>query len=279
MNNSEDIFAEGKKRMQELITQLNNIEPTNILGIIDASGVSASKLAGEELWTLMFTFEGWKVKNGVLKLDKLTIRKLVTEEEDDELRELLNPYDIIEIRARMSEENIFNCPQALLLETVNNKLIDKELQSYSSKLQEPVTFQDQFFGILTLNRQMNCFEAEITWQSERINLNLSMDDCEDRDEFLKLARSIWNSQDEWSKKIEQFAVDKLLSLKKEAWLDEDEREFTPDEFIKRMTLESITLEPDGNFEFWYDDGDLFWGHSIQVIGNIKDGPIDADIPG
>jgi hypothetical protein len=27
-------------------------------------------------------------------------------------------------------------------------------------------------------------------------------------------------------------------------------------------LEAIQVLRDGEFEFWYDDGDLFWGHSI-----------------
>jgi hypothetical protein len=29
----------------------------------------------------------------------------------------------------------------------------------------------------------------------------------------------------------------------------------------------------------HDDGDLFWGHSIQVTGTLDEGPTDADISG
>jgi hypothetical protein len=46
-----------------------------------------------------------------------------------------------------------------------------------------------------------------------------------------------------------------------------------------MTLESITVTPDGSFDFWHNDGDLFYGHSIQVSGNLSQGPTHADIPG
>ncbi|NMM62426.1 hypothetical protein HBE96_06930 [Clostridium sp. P21] len=31
------------------------------------------------------------------------------------------------------------------------------------------------------------------------------------------------------------------------------------------------------FEFWYDDGDLFWEHSILSSGNLKHSPNDVDI--
>ena len=45
-----------------------------------------------------------------------------------------------------------------------------------------------------------------------------------------------------------------------------------------MKLQSIVFYPDGDFNFWYDDGDLFWGHSIAISGNLE-GLKDADIPG
>jgi hypothetical protein len=43
-----------------------------------------------------------------------------------------------------------------------------------------------------------------------------------------------------------------------------------------MTLEAITVYPEGSFDFWYNDSDLFWGHSIQIGGDLTE---DADIPG
>ena len=46
-----------------------------------------------------------------------------------------------------------------------------------------------------------------------------------------------------------------------------------------MKIESITVHPDGGFEFWHNDGDLFWGHSILISGSLVEGPNSADIPG
>lgn len=46
-----------------------------------------------------------------------------------------------------------------------------------------------------------------------------------------------------------------------------------------MKLEAITVRPNGEFEFWHDDGDLFWGHSILISGDLNHGLEDADIPG
>jgi hypothetical protein len=46
-----------------------------------------------------------------------------------------------------------------------------------------------------------------------------------------------------------------------------------------MKLETISVSSDGSFNFWHDDGDLFYGHAIQVGGNLVEGPTYADIPG
>ena len=71
----------------------------------------------------------------------------------------------------------------------------------------------------------------------------------------------------------------FLGLKNDAWLDEDETKFSKEEFKERLTLNSITVQADGQFEFWYDDGDLFLGHSIRVNGSLSEGPMHAGLEG
>jgi hypothetical protein len=46
-----------------------------------------------------------------------------------------------------------------------------------------------------------------------------------------------------------------------------------------MTLVSITVKSEGSLDFRHSDGNLFYGHSIQVTGNLSDGPTNADITG
>mgnify|MGYP000913203637 FL=1 len=60
----------------------------------------------------------------------------------------------------------------------------------------------------------------------------------------------------------------LLDVKNSSWLEENELDLTENEFRKRLTLESITVMDLGDIEFWFNDGDLFWGHSILVSGNL-----------
>ena len=94
-----------------------------------------------------------------------------------------------------------------------------------------------------------------------------------------MAHSLWENEDDWNRRIRDFAVQKLLPLENDCWLDDDESELSPDQFKDRMTLEGISVDPDGSFDFWHNDGDLFWGHAIQISGSLVEGPTLANIPG
>ncbi len=78
---------------------------------------------------------------------------------------------------------------------------------------------------------------------------------------------------------QDYAVAELLPLKNESWLDEDEKPITPEQFRSRMSLESLVFYPDGDVTFYHRDGDLFWGHCIQIGMNNRGDFHDADIPG
>jgi hypothetical protein len=93
------------------------------------------------------------------------------------------------------------------------------------------------------------------------------------------AHALWDAPAAWDDRVRAFAVSRLLGLKNDAWLGDDESALTTAQFTARMTPQAVTLDPDGSFTFFYADGDLFWGHSILVSGTIADGPADADIAG
>jgi hypothetical protein len=99
------------------------------------------------------------------------------------------------------------------------------------------------------------------------------------DNALKTAEILWANQSRWKRELDTLVTNRLLPLKNDTWLEEGESPLTEDEFLSRMILESISVYNDGRFEFWHNDGDLFWGHAIQVRGNTRDGLTGADICG
>ena len=37
------------------------------------------------------------------------------------------------------------------------------------------------------------------------------------------------------------------------------------------------MDNEGNFEMWFDDGGIFFGHSVTVLGNINTGAREAQM--
>jgi hypothetical protein len=264
----------------KLLNELENAPETEIVGVVSAQGVTgAAHSAEDELWTLLFSFSGWRQASGVLQKSELTIRREVTKEQLGRFQDRVAPYDVLRIRARLSEHSVFGSPQALLINLLGKHGSDAELNAYAKELQEPVTFLDFQFGLFTLNRRLDWYEATPGWGDNCVRLTIPADEAGRMQESLSVARTLWAAQAEWQKKITDYAVEELLSLKNENWLEDDETAVSAEEFAQRMVLEMISIRSDGSFEFWYDDGELFWGHSIMVNGNLTDGPKDAGIHG
>ena len=76
---------------------------------------------------------------------------------------------------------------------------------------------------------------------------------------------VWLGQNEPA--AHQFAAAKLLDTHNEGW--NEGKPISAQTFIQRMTLESVSIDPEGKVELYYNDGDLFWGHSI-VVSLAKD---------
>jgi hypothetical protein len=277
MTEDADIFAEAERRNKRLFKQLASAANADVVAVVGPNGPGAARSRGENLWTMSFTCEAWRVDGNKIQKRPLTVCRKVTGAELEKLQESIQPYQVIRIKARVVIDSVFGSPQALLEAFVARDSSDAELNHVAEELQKPVTLEDSLLGTFTLDRRVDWFVGEVVWAGEPISLNLSA--SADVQEALKTAHALWRNQKEWNRRVRSFAVEQLLPLKNDNWLDEDEAELTPDQFEDRMTLESITVRADGSFDFWHSDGDLFWGHSIQISGNLVDGPNHADIPG
>lgn len=222
-----------------------------------------------------FSLAAWRKPGDPIRNQELTILRALPTNADYE--EDFPEYTIQKIRVFLSEDRtraVFE--SALLMEDS-----DEDLLAIAEEVQKPVILSTERFGKLTLDRSIDWFEGKAKWNEKTIDITFSAEPGEQKlpDQALQTAEQLWADQAEWNKKIEDYVIQELLELKNGTWLDEGEKEVTRQQFLDRMTLTSISIDPDGEFEFWYDDGDLFWGHSISVRGNLKDGLLDAGIQG
>lgn len=275
----DDIFADVNRREDQLYTELAASPVGEFTGVVSPSGVGAGKSGGQELWSLLLTLDVWRAGSEPVRTDSLTLRRRVT---DAELRTFQNSIDaetVIKIRARVAIDNTFGSPQGQLEEFVGVDSADAELHNHLAELQKPVTHADERFGTLTFDRRVSWYSGTAKWDGQTIDLNVNVEENDELRQALKVAYALWDNESNWQQRVADYAVEELLPLKNDNWLGDDETEFTSEQFKSKMTLESISVYADGDFEFWHDDGDLFWGHSIQISGNLSDGLTSADMPG
>jgi hypothetical protein len=138
---------------------------------------------------------------------------------------------------------------------------------------------DKTLGLLKYDEDRDSYIGQTPYRDREIRLRITADEPDCLESMLATLKDVLAEIDSVARKAEDFAIEKLLPLKNELWLDEDEEPVTDEEFRSRMTLTAISIFGDGTTEFWHDDGDLFWGHLIQVERAANGEFTDANIPG
>lgn len=247
-------------------------------GVVEIEGVVSPSSQGgwphsDDYDVHCFSFSAWRYPGQPVVNKELTILRPVAPDADwfSEYPKL----SIHRIRVMVSTDE----SRAIFAGKATQKADTEGLTDIAEELAKPVVIKTERFGDLTLDRSIDWFEGEVKWNGESVRINFHTDETQDISTGLKVAGKLWDEQQSWKQKVDDYAVQELLHLKNDNWLGDNESPLTPDQFKSRMTLQSISIHPDGDFEFWHDDGDLFWGHSIQISGSLDDGPTQADIPG
>ncbi len=146
-----------------------------------------------------------------------------------------------------------------------------------STVRQPI--DDEVLGHLVYNDEYNWYESEIFKEGLPLAVKVEVGEDGDAKIALERAKAIFANFDHYAEAAKTHAVDQLLTLKNDSWLDEDEDPVNPNRFKARMILEELFFSRDGDVIFYHDDGDLFWGHAIEIGMNGADIFDHADIPG
>ena len=266
----------GNKQFKELAAQFQQEERT-ILAVTGANGFGGGKTRGEKLWTASVGLTAWMeedspdIHRGEFVLSTIADDKLL-----EHLQRRVRPDFIIKFKGRVAEDG-----RRLLLLDLPEPAFDPDLKAILEEQKKPVTFWEEGLGTFTLNRQVDWFETELDWLGAEISLVFDQD--ENRADCVMNAKALLADAGSWDKRVREYAADELLELANDWSQDMDEDggavEVTREQFVERMELESIEVRADGSFQFWFGDGDLFYGHSIWVSGDLENGPNDAAMEG
>lgn len=247
-------------------------EELSVLAVTGANGFGGGRMGGEELWTASIGLTAW------MEEDSPDIHRgefVLSTIGDDQLLEILRrrtPRDfIVKFRGRVSEDG-----RRLLLLNLPEPGFDPDLKVILEEQKKPVTIEEEGLGVFTLNRQVNWFEAGVDWLGTEISLVFDRE--EDRASCAANARALLASAADWDRRVREYAAGELLDSAND-WAEDGEEPITREQFMERMEPESVEIRADGSFEFWFADGEMFYGHSIHVSGNLTGGPDAAQMEG
>jgi hypothetical protein len=256
-------------------------KPLEIIGVVDPSGAGGGQVPPEKTWTLLFSVQPWRCRGGAIEETELGLAMGgLSQRKLDNLMDAIEPYAVVRMRVRLHKKPTkAGGLRGDLVKLLGETDADPELSARALSLQKPTRVKHPFLGAFTLERRYNWYAGKCKWGTRKIELCLSLDDCKDEAALFRTAEQLVKQQRTWDRKIRDCAARKLLELKNDVWLGEGEKPISANRFKNRITLESITVSAGGRLEFSFDDGNLFWGHVIQVWGTLKAGPRDADIAG
>ena len=194
----------------------------------------------------------------------------------DYLRRRVRGDSVFQIMVRPSEDG-----KQFLMTELPQPEIDPEMKAILEEQKKPVSIWVPELGTFTLNRLVNWFEAEVEWLGQPARLDIDRE--EDWDACVEQAKALMADQKGWDEKVRSFAADQLLEQANDWAQDaaegEEPEEITREQFMERLELDAIQISAGGRFEFWFNDGDLFWGHAIHVTGSLDQGPEMAQMEG
>lgn len=250
----------------------------DVCGVVDSRGLGAVKVGDEQLWTVQVRLAAWRMGSLPLHRSELLALTLADDQRQQELCAALHEYDVVHLRARVSEQNCLGRPCALL-ERVVGTVADTELAQIAADLQVPIEFRDEQLGAFVWDRRLNWFKGSTTWCSVPLQLMLNPRNDSDPRKAAAHAGKLLDEQLSWDTRIRNCAAARLVAICNESWRNAQDPRITAEEFVSSMTPESLEVDALGGFSLWFDDGGLFGGHAILVRGDTLRGPTHAEIAG
>ena len=173
-------------------------------------------------------------------------------------------------------KDIKNLYYLLKIKKVKDKRFDIIIQEKSKPLTEVID------GVrFTYNRTFCVYEGILSFNDKKINVNLGVN-CKNADtsKSIKTYKKIkCDFKNFYSNVLKKCSKD-IVSMAN-SWRSEDDNHvITTEEIAKRIDEHDISIEiNDNNFSFYFDDDNIFCGHTIIYYGNINNEEFSVDIAG
>lgn len=215
--------------------------------------------------------------NEIIENEKLLIVKEI--EDTEHYFQIFRDKTIVRLKVRKEKNSDGFYIRFLLEDIIDTDYKDNDLNIILEKYLEPVYYKDKELGDFELDKSINSFEKNMSWINNS-DISVSFDDIDEEynKNSIDIIKKIFADKKDIDKKVKEYVAENLLE-DANSWNDDaDKPNIDKEEFAKLISLTSITIYED-NITFWFDDGDIFWGHSIVVESDSDFNFEDAHIEG
>lgn len=224
-------------------------------------------------WELHLTLQPWRGEDGSIQIAKLTA---IAHNLDRESAQSL-------VRAYTSGRVVRFAAAALptpgddhlnvAIDTLEGLIDAPDLAGFA--VPEPVfaPYEHPALGRFVKERDALPHIGTAMWNSAAIEIWLDGDDA-DLDACAATAEAMLANAAVWQAEMTARAYAKMYANWDAVWR-EDEPALTEAEWRARLTIETLSVTANGKFAATFADGDLYWGHAIEVSGSLAEGATDA----
>jgi len=153
----------------------------------------------------------------------------------------------------------------------------------ASRDESPAPIEHEVLGLIRFRCHLNptCDEYEGTTEIDGAEVELNLYSDED----LNITGTVTRTQElvrdhgAMSKRIAKYVADNVMPQYMNGWHQSGTRKPTRKEFMSQLTMMVLTVHADGKATYWFDPGELFGGHILQLFMDSKSVITDHDTPG
>ncbi|MEI0603576.1 DUF2262 domain-containing protein [Brachyspira alvinipulli] len=255
-----------------------NDEIFDMAFVLKKQNLSAGKSKGK-YYTLLVSAIAYKniITNEIIENENLLIVKEI--EDTSYYFQIFRNKTIVRLKVRKEKNNDDLYMRFLLEDIVDNDYKDDDLNIILEKYSKPVYYKDEELGDFELDKSINCFEKNMSWTYNN-DISVLFDDIDEEvnKKSVDIIKKIFANKKDIDKKLKDYISENMLEDANN-WNDDAEKpHINKEDFTKLIALTSITISED-IITFWFDDGDIFWGHSIVVESDYDFNFEDAHIEG
>ncbi len=121
---------------------------------------------------------------------------------------------------------------------------------------------DSELGQLKWDDRVDWWEGEITLTSEQPFVLCILSRTDDKRVITEDARMAIARIRELETRCREYAADELLEIHNSEWSEGNP--ISKDVFVGRLSPECVVVHETGYAEICFEDGDLFWGHMVEI---------------